>query len=437
MPRSTPAIPQGERSGPAGRAVALVRRLARCRLNPEAREHINRLLAQPVDWTAVLAGARREGLSGLVRRHAVDPDFSPRVPPAVREELDTVYYASAARTIRLLSDTRRLCAALDSARIPVILLKGAFLGTAVYRNIGLRPCQDVDLLIPRSAVTEAHRACVALGYAPDREPVLDAARLDESPFRNTLMYRREEAGQPLFLHVHWHLVNASYPLDVYARLIDLDALWRASRPWTLGGAPVRVLSPAHFLLHLAEHALKHCYEKLILLTDIAEVVEGLGEAWDAAHERRREDIDVWMSPDVSAGPREFWSGVHREAIRFGLDRPLAYALRFAEDLIGARLPPEASELRGLGPVWGTERWFARAVRADVRRGGVNWLAYLAMMDSWVARGRFLQRAIFPPRAALARLDAIAAEVAPVHYWGRFRQAWGRGWGLAQALWAAR
>lgn len=460
-----------ERSGPARRTSALLRALARRRLSPGARATVQPLLAQPVDWPAVLAGARREGLSGLLRRHAVDPELAPHVPPVVREELDSVYYASAARTTRLLADTRRLCASLAASHIPVIVLKGAFLGSAIYGNIGLRPCQDIDLLVPRSAVGEVHRACLDLGYASERDPVLDPSRLEQSPYRNSLMYRREEAGHSLFLHLHWHLVNASYPLDVYARFIDLDAIWSEARPWSLDGVPVKVLSPAHFLLHLAEHALKHCYEKLILLTDMAETMEGMAgalaeamrdpvdcrgaarpttEPWGAARPsapsgprsghvegRRVGDMSEWMGRDLDAGPRAFWSGVRAESVRFGLDRPLAYALRFAEDLIGAVVPAEAAALRGLGPVWGTERWFARAVRADVRRGGVNWLAYLALMDSWGQRARFLFRAIFPPPEILARLDAIASEVGPSHYWGRARQAWTRSRDMANALWAAR
>ena len=62
---------------------------------------------------------------------------------------------------------RSVVAQLREAGIPSLMLKGAALSLAFYRDPGLRPMRDVDLLVPKERSADAARKLVELGFKPE------------------------------------------------------------------------------------------------------------------------------------------------------------------------------------------------------------------------------------------------------------------------------
>src|SRR5262249_54995404 len=136
------------------------------------------------------------------------------------------------------------------ARLEAIPLKGLHLAHRLYPSPALRDMGDLDLLVRRSRLREADAVLRALGYVPDQDP----ERIDGGSL-NAVEYWRDAS---LPIHLHWNVINASLPNFMIR--VDLDEIWRDA----VDGA----LAPHHLVVTLCEHALKHSFSTLILLTDI-------------------------------------------------------------------------------------------------------------------------------------------------------------------------
>jgi hypothetical protein len=213
------------------------------------------------------------------------------------------------------------------ARIEAVPLKGGDLAWTAYPAPELRDMGDLDLLVRPGERLEADRILRDLGYVPEIPP----ERFEGATMRAAL-YEREGA---LPVHLHWDLLNASWPR--FMLRVDLDEVWREVRDGRLW-APHRFVS-------LCEHAMKHSYAELVHLTDLELASRGVD--WDAV-----EDV----------------------ADRWGLWGAVAMSLTLLRDLAGVESPGlERFLSRPLG-------WEGRAFLALARRRRWNGLSGLAWLE---------------------------------------------------------
>jgi hypothetical protein len=232
-------------------------------------------------------------------------------------------------------------------RVEVLPLKGLHLAHRVYPSPGLRDMGDIDLLVRRGELPGADRALRALGYAPQLDPFRLAGG---GGSLQAALYLREDS---LPVHLHWHPSNASLPHFMYR--IDADEVWSEAR----GGA----MAPHHFLVALCEHALKHSYAHLVLLSDIELASRGAD-----------------------------WGLVRRTAERWGLTSAVRWALALIRSLMGVRSP-------GLGSFPGREgRAFLAAARLR-RWDGLSALGFLSMAQGVRQKARFVREALAPGSVA--------------------------------------
>jgi len=131
--------------------------------------------------------------------------------------------------------------ALERAGIEAVVLKGLALIARFYRDPGLRPMADVDVLVRPADVERTGALAVDLGWRP-RYPV-------------TLAFRRVKHAAP-FHHptagiacdIHWRVFE-----EATAAALD-DAFRAAAESVTFQGTEVRVLAPTDQLLHVCGHA---------------------------------------------------------------------------------------------------------------------------------------------------------------------------------------
>jgi len=245
-------------------------------------------------------------------------------------------------------------------RIEALPLKGLHLAHRVYPSPGLRDMGDLDLLVRRSRLREADGELRRLGYLPDHDP----ERVDGGSL-NAVEYWREDS---MPVHLHWHVSNASLPHFMYR--VDMDEIWRDARD----GA----LAPHHLIITLCEHALKHSFSMLILLTDIELASRGVD-----------------------------WDAVASTARRWGLERAVAYTLLLLRDL-GEVASPGWSRFRDVGI-----DWTGRAFLAMARRRRWDGLSALGLLSMTGEKARFLRETLSPPRREGLRTKGFL---------GRLRQA---------------
>lgn len=225
--------------------------------------------ARLLDWGHTLRRAELSGLAPLVyARLKLAPDL---VPADILRAFRERYAATAACNMRQMHRLGEVLRVFERRSIPVMPLKGAALLALVYRDPGLRPMTDVDLLVRREDLRRAADALREAGLTPiGREE--DYARRGH---HHWIPYVSPDGA--LAVELHHDLAPAGRDMRV-----DVEDLWRRAQPAAMGRAAVWLPSPAHLLLHLAMHAAgAQLFDRSLGgLQDIARTVRSLGETID-------------------------------------------------------------------------------------------------------------------------------------------------------------
>lgn len=217
------------------------------------------------------------------------------------------------RSQQVLEGLATILDAFRSARIPVILFKGAALAIGTYPKSGLRPMVDVDVLVPFDAADEAGRVLGRLGAAAtSKDPGGRRAMLHGTE------HLLEVGGRPLAVDVHRSALWEG------RRAGDDDAFRERSVP-VPGREGARMLCPADELLVACVHGLRWSQVRPVY--------------WIA---------DAVMLVRDARRPVE-WGLLVGEARRRRLARPVGAALRFLAEAFGAPVPASAiAELESAG-----------------------------------------------------------------------------------------
>ena len=276
---------------------------------------VRALLDAGVDWPRLIDRAVQHGLAPLLYAtlRTTSPAASAEPPPPMLARLRELYDRHAARHVGRVAKLAEIGAALDGAGITVVVLKGAALGSAVYRDPAFRTMGDVDLLARQEDLVAANRVLRRLGYTPD-----DSWRSEawyEAHHHHLAPLVAPDGS--LIVELHRSIVEAG------EGRVPVDDLWERAGLEQIGGATFRVLAPSDLLLHLCLHlACDNVFVagKLRDLRDMAETIRHYADAieWDAVVGRAK----AWQ---VSC--YVYW------------------ALWLARDMVGAAVP--AAVLEGL------------------------------------------------------------------------------------------
>ncbi len=205
-------------------------------------------------WARLARVARREGVAGLVFRAITTVDRDLEVPPDVRAALRRVALDQAAAHAWEQKVLAEILRAFDAADLHPILLRGHDLVEEIYLGDGsLRPQVDHDILVPPDQMAAAGVILESIGF--------------EQVLCGWTLFRRDRS----LVDLH------SDPYDRFrvpsrGRILTADVAGIFSRAClsTLSAAPMLRTSPSDRLLILCAHTVKHSFDRLIRLVDIAE-----------------------------------------------------------------------------------------------------------------------------------------------------------------------
>ncbi|MHB8240385.1 MAG: nucleotidyltransferase family protein [Solirubrobacteraceae bacterium] len=169
----------------------------------------------------------------------------------VQDELLTLFKGvhrfSWARNQTLLAPMMPIVEALGQAGIATLLMKGAAFVADGRLDAGMRPMNDVDVLVPSAKLAVAIEVLLAGGLEPvGGVPPWYIA--DYAPrFVPSHGFRDELDRQ---LDLHWHVLHASCQPDAD------EAFWAAAQPIELLGVSTRSLCPTDELLLVVLHGLR-------------------------------------------------------------------------------------------------------------------------------------------------------------------------------------
>ena len=338
-------------------------------------------------WQALVDWALQQKVAALfyyrLRQHGLDE----MMPAPIRKQLKSYYQQLAVNNLTLYHQLRSLVAGLHEQQIPVMLLKGAYLGGAVYEDRALRQMVDVDLLVTPEALVDAIAVVTALGYQPTQP--IDAVQPYLAHKHHLPPFVKEGKCS---LEIHWTITqpNLSYT-------IEMADLWARAQPATVAGIEVKVLAPEDLLLHICLHATyQHGLEQDIrFLCDIDAICRRFAPTFD-------------------------WTQFMQRAEQWGWARGVYLALYLAHDLLDTPLPH---------PILQTLQSDQAAIRLVLESkaylaGGRLPNSYLVSPDfceAWQEKQlihrvhKALQR-VFLSRAALACIYPVAPDSPKIYFY---------------------
>ena len=231
-----------------------------------------------------------------------------------------VYRTTWAKNQALFHRIARLLKALRQAGLPTLVLKGAPLAVLHYRDAGLRPMSDFDILVPTADAPRAFDCLSRLGW----EAQFSGPPEWLVPVRQAISYRNADSQD---FDLHWHVLWERCGPD------DDAPFWQAAVPVSIAGEQTLTLCPADQLLHACAHGARY--------NDFPTV------RWAA-------DATVIIR---QAGPALDWDRLLSLAGALGMSLPLRDTLRFLHSQLEVPLPPEVLDRLAAIPVTAGERRF--------------------------------------------------------------------------------
>jgi hypothetical protein len=231
---------------------------------------------------------------------------------------------------------------LQGIGLPTMILKGAALAVLHYRDHGLRPVGDVDVLVPTKDVSAALDLLLRSGWSSKK--LKSSARLTETYLaQGHGVILKDSAGQKFDLH--WHVLTDSCGANAD------EEFWEGAVEFELENVPTRALNPTDQLLHVCAH----------------------GARWE------NPPVIQWpadaMTVIRTAEPGIDWPRLVRLIEKHRLVAPLRDTLSYLRDVLEAPIPSEVLQDLQAMPVTELERseyeartspWAARGPWAELR-----------------------------------------------------------------------
>lgn len=340
------------------------------------------LVRAEIDWDWLLAAAATHQVTPLVyhRLSAVCPE---EVPPDVLKQLRGRFLENARRSLTLTGALQKMLEELEGRGIQTMVLRGPVMSTSVYGSVALRQIADLDILVARDDVPAAAEVLAKLGY-----------RLLEpfTPTQQALTLRTDynfhlEREDGVAVELHWKLAPGFFAWDY-----DAGQWWGRAVRTLFCGRQVLAPSPEDLLVLLCVHGLKHGWDRLRQVADVAWLVEGGGLDWQEAN---------------------------RLAAATGVARALYLGCRLASDLLGARVP-ERIQRRTSADRAATI--LARYLVAEFRQLGgpargyfSRSLLHLRARERWRDRMLYCFRVFFIPTVNDYAVLRLPVPLSPLYY----------------------
>jgi len=193
------------------------------------------------DWVAVAARAEAHGMGPLLAHHLRKVGTTIDAPALTQLRLSTLRHRLANR-IRMAV----LVEILDlfgDAGIGVIVLKGGALANLLYSEPGLRPMQDLDLLVAPGNAARAHELLGELGF---RVPSLeDHKRGFSHELPGATLVRK---GVRVAVEIHYNVFTWGHPLSLTWKDVQ-----HPLNTFSVDGREAFALRHEQMLQHLCHH----------------------------------------------------------------------------------------------------------------------------------------------------------------------------------------
>ncbi len=251
----------GTRSGPLQIAPVTQALLlcARLELDPDQEAALVALCQGIADWPQLTAQAGYHLLLPLVHHHLRRLPEAAGVPAAVLADMHARCRALALRSLDFTADQRSLITdVLAPLAVPHLFFKGQTLAAHYYGGI-VRPCRDVDVLVPRATLVDVAMRAQACGFTVDGPTPLSRQDMAAAARYRPVLCLRGPRGAPIEVH---------HRLDKSGQIYDSGQLLRQARTIQVQGQSLPVLPADDLFVYLCLHHTRHRWARLHWLADL-------------------------------------------------------------------------------------------------------------------------------------------------------------------------
>lgn len=260
---------------------------------------IRSCMSNAVDAERLIDLAVKEGLAGFLYKNFFKAGLLETLNPKHKQRLYTIYYLTVRYNLKLIHGLNTILEPLNQKGVPVVLIQGIALLQQVYRDIGLRPMQGMNLWVRPNDYQCLVNTLISQGFERD------------SLYLNT--FKKGEA----VLDIHSHILRADrIKSGDYLLNKSQTGIFNNTVSVDLDGRKALCLGPQDQFLYLGLHALKHNLDRLVWLADIKSLIAD------------------WNQAD--------WKTLMNQAEVLGQKTTLFYILFLLKGIFKFELPPEIS-----------------------------------------------------------------------------------------------
>lgn len=158
-------------------------------------------------------------------------------------KLRGIYLKAWYENQRLFFKAGRILDYLNREGIRTIVLKGVALTILHYRNYGIRPMSDIDVLVPASQALLSADKLEKAGWSATADESLDVPM----KYRHSQQFVDKSGTE---LDLHWNLLIESTRTD------SASEFWKKAVPITIQDVPSYALDPTDMLFHVIVHGIR-------------------------------------------------------------------------------------------------------------------------------------------------------------------------------------
>jgi len=191
----------------------------------------------------------------------------------VVESLKGLYRATWFKNQLLFGRAAAVLGGMKARDIPTVVFKGAPLAVDYYRDLGVRPMSDVDVLVPRRDALRCVTHLVDAGWRPVDYPWTKG--LSSRAYYQARSSLNLVDSDGFEVDLHW----SSFSL--WPAMTDEEEVWSAARPFRLQGVETLALTPTDLLLMVCVHGARwHPTPLLRWIADAATLLRESGSEID-------------------------------------------------------------------------------------------------------------------------------------------------------------
>jgi hypothetical protein len=334
---------------------------SRLTIDINTKEKIKGILNSALDEDYFTQLCVENGVGGLVYHNLKKMGIDSFISYRVLKDLEGIYYYNIANNMSMFHQLEIVLEVFRKRGIPVVLLQGAALLETIYKDPGLRPLEDIDLLVKARDLGEVEETLMGLGF------------LSAKNYPNIFV-----KGAVAF-DIHTDIANLSrIRARAYTVKIKNEEIWKDAVSLNPSKDMAFVLSPYDTIIALSVHILKHSYGGLIWFVDINEIIE-----------RYRDKLD--------------WNLLVSRAEEFNVQKPLYYSFLYLKKLMNTNLPIQVLDALKPKNMNCLERHLIRLLLDNEKIDRFGDLLFLFNIEKGKERFRFIFETCFPRKEIMHQI----------------------------------